>query len=184
MFNFSLPGRGMITGKPTEAPASADQRAATRAGRLFLRVALWQHVTMTAFGFGIAKGQQMAPVTRVGVTVTFLRMDRAPRQAAPGLAPDTKRCERGRRRSASTVICTTASGRTIHGGRAVWRKTKSWRGCSGIRRSASIRFTPMANPQASSNSTRAPGGCQFELFRPDASVGRHWHRLRVPLSRG
>lgn len=28
----------------------------------------------------------MGPVTRVGVTVTFLRMDQAPKQAAPGLA--------------------------------------------------------------------------------------------------
>jgi GNAT superfamily N-acetyltransferase len=29
----------------------------------------------------------MGPVTRVGVTVTFLRMDRAPGQASPGLRP-------------------------------------------------------------------------------------------------
>ncbi len=29
----------------------------------------------------------MGPVTRVGVTVTFLRMDRPPQGAAPGLAP-------------------------------------------------------------------------------------------------
>jgi GNAT superfamily N-acetyltransferase len=86
MFNFSLPGRGIII-ETRRKRQRAIQRAATRAGRLFLRVALWQHVTMTAFGFGTAKGQQMAPVTRVGVTVTFLRMDRAPRQAAPGLAP-------------------------------------------------------------------------------------------------
>ena len=31
------------------------------------------------------KGRQMGPVTRVGVTVTFLRMDQAPRAQAPGL---------------------------------------------------------------------------------------------------
>ena len=30
----------------------------------------------------------MNPVTRVGVTVTFLRMDKAPAQRAPGLPPD------------------------------------------------------------------------------------------------
>lgn len=29
----------------------------------------------------------MGPVTRVGVTVTFLRMDQAPKQASPGLLP-------------------------------------------------------------------------------------------------
>jgi GNAT superfamily N-acetyltransferase len=29
----------------------------------------------------------MGPITRVGVTVTFLRMNQAPKQAAPGLAP-------------------------------------------------------------------------------------------------
>lgn len=33
------------------------------------------------------KGRQMGPVTRVGVTVTFLRMDHAPESPAPGLAP-------------------------------------------------------------------------------------------------
>ena len=32
------------------------------------------------------KGSQMGPVTRVGVTVTFLRMDQAPQTLAPGLA--------------------------------------------------------------------------------------------------
>jgi GNAT superfamily N-acetyltransferase len=73
--------------KPDQKRQRANRQPAARAGRLSKRVALWHHLTMTAFGFGTAKGQQMAPVTRVGVTVTFLRMDRAPRQAAPGLAP-------------------------------------------------------------------------------------------------
>ena len=33
------------------------------------------------------KGRQMGPVTRVGVTVTFLRMDQPPQDRAPGLVP-------------------------------------------------------------------------------------------------
>jgi GNAT superfamily N-acetyltransferase len=52
-----------------------------------MRVRLWQTGLMTRVGIATAKGQQMGPVTRVGVTVTFLRMDRPPRQAPPGLAP-------------------------------------------------------------------------------------------------
>jgi GNAT superfamily N-acetyltransferase len=34
------------------------------------------------------KGRQMSPVARVGVTVTFLRMDRAPTTSGPGLPAD------------------------------------------------------------------------------------------------
>jgi len=57
---------------------------------LSMWVALWQHGEMTTARIGAAEGEQMGPVTRVGVTVTFMRMNQAPKQASPGLPPGTQ----------------------------------------------------------------------------------------------
>ena len=59
----------------------------------------------------------MEPVARVGVTVTFLRMDRAPADAAPALPPGQQVVRVGAPSVGfSTAICTIPSAPITFGG--------------------------------------------------------------------
>ena len=126
----------------------------------------------------------MEPVVRVGVTVTFLRMDRPPAEAAPGLPTGWQVV----RAETPTVAFYRYLYNTV-GAEYVW-----W-----LRRAASGRRTGDAAARSDGLDPRAVrqrragrllrvglallAGRQPQLFRPDAARDRHRHRLRVSCAR-